>query len=407
MNILVVSATYPEPDSYALKKDTMAVHYFAKQWVKGGNHVLVVHPFYNGLGNMLDYFRIHKLGIRHCIIDGVNIVFGSSQLLLPHALKPFPFQDRILAKQMGKYIQNHFPSFSPDVISIHFPYVLGEFVNEFCKSEDIPKFAVFHGTDVRQLLSLKEEGRKRWVAIFNNTYKLFGFRAPLLLEKCCESLLDKSKSSVILSGLDESLIADEQSIIEKANTSLNGRPLSIIFAGKLVKQKRIDFVLNALSLIKNDIPFLFYIVGDGEEKNTLQALTMSLGLNEQVEFVGRKSRGELSDLMLRSDMFIMMSTNETLGLVYLEAMAQGCIPIGSKGEGIDGIIKSGENGILCDPYNVQEVSNSIKVVYFLTQMKRKEYILNAFNSVKFMTENKMAESYLRILNQIANTKDDE
>ena len=401
MNILVVSPTYPEPKEYKLKKDTLAVHYFTKQWVKDGHEVLVVHPYFNGLRKIFDYFRIHNLGIRHYNIDGVNVVFGSTQILLPHAIKPYPFQERNLAKRIKRYIRDHFPSFIPDVISVHFPFVLGEFVEEFCEL-GMPAFAVFHGTDVRCLLSLNYKKKQMWANLLNSRYKQFGFRAPLLLERCCDELLTKSKSTLVLSGLDEALIPDEQTIINKAKLFVKEKTLSIIFAGKVVKQKRIGFILEALSLIKNEISFQFYIVGDGEELPSLQKTTIDLGLNTNVVFVGRVRRDELSNLMLKSDIFIMLSTNETLGLVYLEAMAQGCIPIGSKGEGIDGIIKNGENGFLCDPYDVEEVSESIRKVYSLTQIEREQYILNAYYSVNNLTEKSMADLYMNELKQISN-----
>ena len=53
----------------------------------------------------------------------------------------------------------------------------------------------------------------------------------------------------------------------------------------------------------------------------------------------------------QSDVFVLPSVNETFGMVYLEAMSQGCIPIGTSGEGIDGIIENGKNGYLCDRNN--------------------------------------------------------
>ena len=401
MNILLISAIYPEPERYGLKKDTLAVHYFARQWVKKGNKVLVVHPYYNGVGKISDFIKIHKLGICHSEIEGVTVIFGSSQMVLPHALKPFLFQERCLATRIKKYIRNNFPDFVPDVVSVHFPYVLWGFVEKFCESE-IPALAVFHGTDVRQLLLLKSSKKKGFAYMLNSRYKLFGFRSPLLLEKSCNGFLDKSKSTIVLSGLDEALIADKQSVSEKAEAPLNEGTLSIIYAGKLVKQKRIDFVLQALSLVKDELPFRFYIVGDGEELSNLQTRAACLGLKDMVVFTGRVSREKLSGLMRKSDVFIMMSTNETLGLVYLEAMAQGCIPVGSKGEGIDGIIKDGENGYLCNPYNLNDLSDTIRKIYSLSKEKKRDYILNAYYTVRDMTEKRLAERYLDILRNISN-----
>ncbi len=405
MKVLVVSATYPEPPSFGLPKDTLAVHYFAKQWVRDGHEVMVIHPFFNRAGNLLDCFRIHRLGIRHSCVEGVNVVFGASQIFVPHSIKPLPFQERCLAKRIKKHIHKYFGSYTPDVVSVHFPYVLGEFVKSLFDSE-IPSFAVFHGTDVRQILSLHCWDRLKWAKHFNTRYARFGFRAPILLEKCCDGLLDRAKATIVLSGLDDALISDENRIIEKSKHPHNeGEPLSIVFAGKLVKQKRIDFVLQALSLIKDEIPFVFYIVGDGEELDYLKLTTEILGLNNKVVFVGRVGREELSRIMFNSDIFVMMSINETLGLVYLEAMAQGCVPIGSKGEGIDGIIINEENGFLCDPFSVEDVAGSIKMIYSLPQNMRERYILNAYHSVNNMTEKKMAEYYMSVLKRVANIND--
>ena len=75
----------------------------------------------------------------------------------------------------------------------------------------------------------------------------------------------------------------------------------------------------------------------------------NLGLESCVYFEGEKAREQVLHLMEESDIFVLVSSPETFGLVYVEAMAKGCITIGSKGEGIDGVIVNNENGYLCTP----------------------------------------------------------
>ena len=58
-------------------------------------------------------------------------------------------------------------------------------------------------------------------------------------------------------------------------------------------------------------------------------------------------REEVIRQMDNHDVFVMISRNETFGLVYLEAMARGCITIASRNEGFDGVIEHGVNGFLC------------------------------------------------------------
>ena len=61
-------------------------------------------------------------------------------------------------------------------------------------------------------------------------------------------------------------------------------------------------------------------------------------------------------MIRNADCFVMVSSREAFGLVYLEAMAKGCIVIGTKGQGIEGIVKHGENGFLCKARDVNELT---------------------------------------------------
>ena len=70
----------------------------------------------------------------------------------------------------------------------------------------------------------------------------------------------------------------------------------------------------------------------------------------------------------------MVSENETLGLVYLEVMAQGCIPVGSRGEAIDGIIVDGRNGFLVNPNNEEDLCLVILKINKMDKEKKGESI---------------------------------
>lgn len=67
-------------------------------------------------------------------------------------------------------------------------------------------------------------------------------------------------------------------------------------------------------------------------------------------------------LMRSCDIFILPSWNEAFGVVYLEAMANGKPVIACQGEGIDGIIKDKETGILVKP---KDVDSLVKAMDYL------------------------------------------
>lgn len=58
----------------------------------------------------------------------------------------------------------------------------------------------------------------------------------------------------------------------------------------------------------------------------------------------------------------MISRSETFGLVYLEAMARGCITIASWREEFDGIIEDGMNGFLCEAGDSEDFARVIKKI---------------------------------------------
>ena len=86
-----------------------------------------------------------------------------------------------------------------------------------------------------------------------------------------------------------------------------------------------------------------------------------------------------------SAVFIMISRKETFGLVYLEAMATGCITVAARGEGFDGIIEDGVNGFLCEAGNVAELTEiirkAIETAIELTEEKAAKRDLEAIETV--------------------------
>lgn len=396
MNLLIISPIYPEPEHYGITNDTIVVHYFTKYWADQGHRVIVVHPYYNAVKNIRHLSSKYAHKIVHSVIDNVTVIYGESQLFMPHSLSPAKWRERKLAKRMRRYMEINFPDFIPDSVSVHFPIVLLNFVSTFFNGEKA--LAVFHGTDIR-LLQSKNKDKRRILDELEQKYKLFLFRSPKLMSTGISYGLDFRKSRILISGLKQSFIADKN-FIEKKITSTSS-VLKILYAGKLVMQKRIDQILKALYLLKNDIVFQFDIIGEGPERNKLENLTIKLGLNSRVQFHGAMSRDAVSYIMSQTDIFIMTSSNETLGLVYLEAMAQGCITIGSKGEGIDGIIVDNDNGFLVHPDEVCEIAECIKKVSQITTIKKCEILKKAYSTVVGLTDTAISEYYYSMLEDIS------
>src|SRR5690625_7653042 len=88
------------------------------------------------------------------------------------------------------------------------------------------------------------------------------------------------------------------------------------------------------------------LVGDGTESTTAFELGDELNIKEDVIFLGRQKN--ISDLISISDLLLLMSEQESFGLVILEAMACEVPSIGTNVGGIPEVINHGETGYLVE-----------------------------------------------------------
>lgn len=126
--------------------------------------------------------------------------------------------------------------------------------------------------------------------------------------------------------------------------------------------KGYDKVLEILPELKKINPGIKYIIAgkaDAEEKQRVENLIRSLGLEENVLLTGFINDDEIIDHYLLADTFIMPSTMEGFGIVFIEAMACGIPVIAGNIDGSVDALKNGELGQLIDPLNNQEIIQSL------------------------------------------------
>ena len=122
--------------------------------------------------------------------------------------------------------------------------------------------------------------------------------------------------------------------------------------------------------------------------------------NKNVKFLGRLSNQKVLEEMRKADIFILPSINETFGMVYLEAMASGCITVCTQNDGIDGIIKDGINGFTVIP-DIQNIQNLLIKLKNLDKTEINRIRENSAKTVKQYTLKKCCQEYLNnILSKI-------
>ena len=91
--------------------------------------------------------------------------------------------------------------------------------------------------------------------------------------------------------------------------------------GRLHQVKGFDFLIKACSLLQQkNINFRCYIVGDGEEREPLNNLIKSLGMDKNVILTGRLEDGDVTDLFHHVDCIVIPSLSESIPLILSEGV---------------------------------------------------------------------------------------
>lgn len=129
------------------------------------------------------------------------------------------------------------------------------------------------------------------------------------------------------------------------------------------KYKGYDDVLTALSRLKD--PSIKYILAgkaDKEELALMQQKINETGLQDQVILAGFIPDTELASHFKMSDCYIMPSSKEGFGIVFIEAMYYGVPVIGGNADGTMDALKNGQLGTAVEPGNIAAISSAIQNV---------------------------------------------
>ena len=156
----------------------------------------------------------------------------------------------------------------------------------------------------------------------------------------------------------------ERNINELLKNKANNSKIEILYAGRLLKLKRVMDSLKAINaLICEGIKQVhFTIIGDGEDCTRLHAYIDKHNLQEYVTFLPFMASQEVRDYMDKADIYILGSNfYEGWGAVVNEAMNSGCAMLVSHAVGSAAyLIKSGENGFIYECGNIKDLTKKLR-----------------------------------------------
>lgn len=169
---------------------------------------------------------------------------------------------------------------------------------------------------------------------------------------------------------------------------------SIITVGSFTYDKNIDIVVKSFKKILKKYPDSHLtIVGEGVLKDKIYEEAKLI--MDKITFTGFLPNDVVLNHLSNSEVFVLPSSPEGFGICYAEAMNNGCITIGTIGEGIDGFIKDKENGFLVN-INEKEIASLIMDIfdnkYDLDSIRK-----NAYNDTTKLTWDENAKGYVELL----------
>lgn len=351
MNILFITDLYPVKNTEPTTPRTLSD--FVSEWKKQGHKVDIIKPNFI-LNSFLRKKPFYKTGQYE---DVFNVNYWT----------PFWFNIKNKLKNLPKY----------DIVIAHMPSGI-----LLADKLGLPFVAGIHVSDIEILTNpiYKIHFKKRLEKALKNA-KAIACRSFVLKDKLLKLYPEfKEKTFVAPSGIDEKIIKSKESFYKNFNS-----PIKVLTCAHFKKRKNIDKVINACKGVKS---FELTVIGDGKERKSLEKI------DKNVIFTGRLPHDEVLAKMRDSDIFVLPSVGETFGMVYLESMASGCITVCTKGDGIAGIIKNGENGFLVAP-NSNNVKDTLLNIKNLSAEELKSLHTNSFNTIKKYTSSLCADRYLQ------------
>lgn len=274
-----------------------------------------------------------------------------------------------LAPRFGHYLQCAISKFRPDIIHLHLPNTAALYClsNIYCMKlpwiihwhsdvlgENSPWWLRFLYPVYHHLLEKRTIANSQFVIATSPAY---AESSPILRG------LSKDRVSVIPLGIraDKFVCEDSQSV----TSCYAERTIQLLMIGRLTFYKGHHLLLQALHDLSDEYRNKFHltIIGKGEEEFELKQLTKSLGISENITFLGGVSLGVLGQELRKTDLLCLPSIERTeaFGVVLMEAASVGVPALVSdvKGSGMSWVVKNEETGVVVKANDVGAIAKTL------------------------------------------------
>jgi glycosyltransferase involved in cell wall biosynthesis len=240
----------------------------------------------------------------------------------------------------------------------------------------VPLISVFHSADVHLLSRLV--GRGLWAQRIARTSHAMVFVARALQERFLgllspsEQRRARERCHVLPMGVPAAPLQGARRQDVRRDLKLDG--YVVMCMGRLVSIKGVANVIRAASTLASDRAVRLVIVGEGPERESLQAYAARMGV--QATFTGAVGQQAKHRYLRAADVFVLPSRvmpsgrTEGMPVSLLEAMASGLVVVASNVGGIPDVIEHGRNGWLVPPGRPDAIAHALQVLHDSPELAR-------------------------------------
>jgi glycosyltransferase involved in cell wall biosynthesis len=266
-------------------------------------------------------------------------------------------EDRIAKFNKWFWVFKQVETFNPDIIHINTEFVIAEFGFLYALAHNLPAIYTFHTMWEEYVphyfpffppFLVKFVARGVLKNILSRSYRVIVPTSQI--DEVVHKYRPRTKTSLLPTGVEPDLFEHDEAEgavfrerLEGTFPALKGKRI-LLFAGRIAKEKNLDFLLKMLPGILEKHPnVVLLFVGNGPDLDYFKEETQKAGIKENCVFTGYVERRELAIIYSIAEVFVFPSLTDTQGLVTLEAMLSGTpvVAIGALGTLM---VMGGDNG---------------------------------------------------------------
>lgn len=384
MRVLIATAVYyPMVNGVAVFS-----HNLATGLARRGNEVAVICPSQTGKNHSKteDGVKVHYLKSTQARVypDQIHDVPAKKKLLgkeMPHLFYKHSLRVSVFpARQIKKIMK----AFKPDVVHVQVSDPIGLSVVSYARKMNVPVVTTEHNqpevfTEPLHMPKLiKKPVDAMLSSYFYSRQKKSDFVTMPTKQAIDNLILSRKKefkvpvaavsNGVDLSNFKPGKASDE--IYEKYKIRKNVP--TVVYVGRVDPEKKVGLVVDAFSKVLEKLPEAqLVIVGDGVDRLRIEQNVKKLGALKSIRILGRVLQPDLYELYRVGDVFATASEIETQGIVLIEAAASGLPLIAVNAGAVSEVCITGKNGFLCEPKNVEQISDSIYNILSDKELQKK------------------------------------